>query len=71
LIVFSVQRTQFNAKVREETLRDFYRAYGFDTDGKGRQRKIGEVVERMMDEYVRTVFSRKDVERELSRLRKG
>lgn len=64
-------RAQFNAKVREEILRDFYRAYGFDLDHRGRQRKIGEVVEALMERYVRDVFSRKEVERELSRLRKG
>ncbi|MFH1107237.1 MAG: hypothetical protein V1787_05050 [Candidatus Micrarchaeota archaeon] len=64
-------RTQFNAKVREETLRDFYRAYTFDLDHKGRQKRIGEVVEKLMDDYVRQVFSRKEVERELSRLRRG
>ncbi len=63
-------KTQFNVKVDVQLQNDFRRACSFDVHShSGKSKKMGEVLDGILREYVRTVFSRKDVEKELSRLK--
>lgn len=64
-------RAQFNMKIEQEVQNDFRRACSFDLGGGGRPRKHGEVLEELMAAYAAGVFRRKEVGRELSRLKKS
>jgi len=67
-----VPKTQFNVKIEQRLQNDFRRACSFDSDPEtGRSKRIGDVLEALMDRYISDVFKRRDVGRELERLKKG